>query len=301
VRAHRVALGFVPELGATLAPLRLGRSDPTTKIGLGGVWRATRTPEGPATVHLRVDRAAPTVVDAQAWGPGATWVLDRVPSWVGARDDLSGFDPSAHPVVALAAHRHPGVRVPCTERVLDILVPTILSQKVTGLQAKRSWSALVRRAAEPAPGPPGLLLPPSPRWLAQLPDHVFHRADVERRRAATIRAAARHAERLEEGAVLGADVLRTRLLAIPGIGPWTAAEVGYVAAGDADAVSVGDYHLPHAVAWALAREPRADDARMLELLAPFAPHRGRAARLIESLGGAPRFGPRMEARSMAGL
>jgi 3-methyladenine DNA glycosylase/8-oxoguanine DNA glycosylase len=301
VKARRVVLDFVPELGRTLAPLRLGRSDPTTKIGLGGIWRATRTPAGPSTVHLRVDRATPNVVDARAWGPGAPWILDRIPHWVGAHDDLSGFDASAHPAVARAAHRHPGVRVPRTERVLEILVPTILSQKVTGLQAKRSWSALVRRAAEPAPGPPGLLLPPSPRWLAQLPDHVFHRADVERRRAATIRAAARHADRLEEGARLGCEALRARLLAIPGIGPWTAAEVAYVAAGDADAVSVGDYHLPHAVAWALAGEPRADDARMLELLAPFAPHRGRAARLIESMGGAPRYGPRLEARSIAAI
>ena len=67
-----------------------------------------------------------------------------------------------------------------------------------------------------------------------------------------------------------------------------------MALGDADAVSVGDYHLPNLVAWALAGEPRADDARMLELLEPFRGQRGRVIRLVAAGGGgAPRRGPRM--------
>ena len=85
-----------------------------------------------------------------------------------------------------------------------------------------------------------------------------------------------------------------RLDAVPGIGPWTAAELAIVALGDADAVSVGDYHLPHQVAWALAGERRADDARMLELLEPYAGHRGRVVRMIAAAGlGPARRGPRM--------
>jgi 3-methyladenine DNA glycosylase/8-oxoguanine DNA glycosylase len=73
-----------------------------------------------------------------------------------------------------------------------------------------------------------------------------------------------------------------------------------VALGDADAVSVGDYHLPNTVAFALAGEARADDERMLELLAPFAGHRGRVVRLIEGSGiTAPRRGPRMRLRAVA--
>ncbi|MGI8664256.1 MAG: DNA-3-methyladenine glycosylase family protein [Acidimicrobiales bacterium] len=294
-------LEFEPDLASTLAPLRLGRYDPTTTIGLGGVWRASRTPDGPATVHLHVRSEQRCTVDASAWGPGAEWVLDNAPGWVGALDDTTDFTPSGHPVLERAARERPGYRVLRTERVLEILVPTILSQKVTTLEATRSWSALVRRAAEPAPGPAGLLLPPDPAWLARLPDHAFHLANVERRRASTIRAAARHAPRLEEGAGLGRDVLRARLGAIAGIGPWTIAEVMFVAIGDADALSVGDYHLPNTVSWALAREPRGNDARMLELLAPFFPHRGRAARLLEASGRAPRFGPRLAPRTIAHL
>ena len=96
------------------------------------------------------------------------------------------------------------------------------------------------------------------------------------------------------------DDARGRLTAMPGIGAWTAAEVALVALGDADAVSMGDYHLPDQVAWALAGEPRADSARMLELLERWPGHRGRVIRLIVAgSGSAPRHGPRMPLRSIA--
>ena len=93
-----------------------------------------------------------------------------------------------------------------------------------------------------------------------------------------------------------------RLRALPLVGPWTAAEVGLRALGDSDAVSVGDFHLAHAVCWALVGEPRGTDARMLELLAPFAGQRARVIRLVETAGiEAPRRGPRMSARSIVDI
>ena len=49
-----------------------------------------------------------------------------------------------------------------------------------------------------------------------------------------------------------------------------------VVVGDPDTVVVGDYGLPALVAWNLAGERTADDARMLELLEPERPHRARA-------------------------
>jgi 3-methyladenine DNA glycosylase/8-oxoguanine DNA glycosylase len=74
--------------------------------------------------------------------------------------------------------------------------------------------------------------------------------------------------------------------------------VAIVALGNADAVSVGDYHLPHMVSWALTGEPRGSDERMLELLEPYLGHRGRVLRLIGAAGiGAPRLGPRVKLRS----
>jgi len=105
---------------------------------------------------------------------------------------------------------------------------------------------------------------------------------------------------LEETVTMPYTDAHRRLTALPGIGPWTAAEVALVALGDPDAVSLGDYHLPHQVAFALAGETRANDERMLELLEPYRGNRARVIRLI--VNGAPsppRFGPRMPLRSIA--
>ena len=38
---------------------------------------------------------------------------------------------------------------------MESLVPAILEQKVTGIEAFRAWRALVVRYGERAPGPPG--------------------------------------------------------------------------------------------------------------------------------------------------
>ena len=62
---------------------------------------------------------------------------------------------------------------------------------------------------------------------------------------------------------------------------------------------VGDYHLPNNVAFNLAGEERADDARMLELLEPYAGQRGRVVRWITSgTRKAPRRGPRLPIRDL---
>jgi 3-methyladenine DNA glycosylase/8-oxoguanine DNA glycosylase len=93
-----------------------------------------------------------------------------------------------------------------------------------------------------------------------------------------------------------------RLQAIPGVGPWTAAETIRSACGDPDAVSVGDYHVPSLVSWVLAGEPRGSDARMLELLEPYRGQRARLVRLLELSGWRPpRWGPRMPRRSIAAI
>ena len=150
----------------------------------------------------------------------------------------------------MAVERSRGLRVGRTGVVLESLVPAILEQKVIGSEARRSWTGLVRRYGEDAPGPPGMRLPPSPATLAALPYYAYHPFGIEQRRADLIRTVARAAERLEalvDGASSpGGDPARAYavLRAFPGIGPWTAAEVGIRAFGDADAVSVGDFHLP---------------------------------------------------------
>jgi 3-methyladenine DNA glycosylase/8-oxoguanine DNA glycosylase len=131
---------------------------------------------------------------------------------------------------------------------------------------------------------------------------------LERRRAELIRAVAREASRLERLGALARTPGENReaayaaLRRFPGIGPWTAAEVGIRAFGDPDAVSLGDFHLPNLVCWALAGEPRGTDERMLELLDPYRGQRGRVVRLLELSGiRSPRYGPRAPSRRIAEL
>jgi 3-methyladenine DNA glycosylase/8-oxoguanine DNA glycosylase len=181
-------------------------------------------------------------------------------------------------------------------RVMESLVPAVLEQRVQTMTAHRAWRWLVERHGTPAPGPApaGLWVAPSARVWAGVPTWEWHRAGVDPARARTVVACARVAGRLEEAARLAPEEARARLEKVPGVGVWTSAEVAQRAFGDADAVSVGDFHLAAAVGWALTGE-RTDDAGMLRLLAPYAPHRHRVVRLL-SLGGhprAPRRGPRL--------
>ena len=236
-----------------------------------------------------------------------TWALARVGALVGADDRPDDLVPH-HRVVADAARRLRGLRFGRTEAVLEALAPAILEQKVLGDEARRAWVGLVRRYGEDAPGPPGLRIPPAAEVLAGLPYYAYHPFGVERRRADLIRAVARDAGRLERMAVTASGAAGdpapayARLRAIPGIGPWTAAEVGVRAFGDPDAVSVGDFHLPNMVAWALAGEPRGTDERMLELLEPYRGHRGRVLRLLELSGvGPPRRAPRLSPQPIDGF
>jgi 3-methyladenine DNA glycosylase/8-oxoguanine DNA glycosylase len=258
-----------------------------------------RTPLGPATLAVGVEG---TEIVASAWGWGAPWALEHAPDLLGGRDSLDGFAPR-HPVVAGAHRRLAGLRLCRTANILDALVVAILEQKVAGREAVRSWTRLVHALGTEAPGPPtGLRVAPPGPVLAATPYWQFHEFGVERRRADLIRFAGARAEWLEECAELPREDAWRRLVSLPGVGPWTAAEVMLNALGDPDAVSVGDYNIPHHVTWTLAGERRGTDARMLELLAPYAGHRGRVIRLLMlGAAGPPRHGPRMPLRELARL
>jgi 3-methyladenine DNA glycosylase/8-oxoguanine DNA glycosylase len=274
------------DLVRTLAPL--AHHSPTMRVGPapGEVWRATRTPEGPATIRLR--QRANDTIDVDAYGDGAGWALAHAPDLVGAHDDPTQFRPTGNAGLRDLHRRHPGIRIPTTHAIAEALVPIVLEQKVQMAEAQASYRILVHLHSDPAPGPHGrrLRLPPHPRHHAGLPYWHFHHAGVEKRRADTVRRVATHARQLDAGTASPR--------AIPGIGAWTIGELGMRATGDADAVPVGDYHLPHLVAFALAGEPRATDERMLELLEPYRPHRARVIRLLTLSGiRPPRYGPRM--------
>jgi 3-methyladenine DNA glycosylase/8-oxoguanine DNA glycosylase len=289
------------DIARTLAPLRRGSGDPTLKSTVDGVWwLAGNTPDGPGSLVLR--GAGTATVAATAWGDGAGWLLDGLPDLLGAADDDAGFT-AHHPVIEQARKQLPDLRLGATGRVWDVLLAAVLEQKVTGIEARRSWRELGRRFGTPAPGPApiGLRVPPGPRAVAGIRDWEWHRAGVDGARRRTLIAAASVAHRLEDAVRLRGEKGRALLRKVPGIGVWTAAEVAQRAWGDPDAVSVGDFHIPGIVGQALVGRPLDDDG-MLEVLAPYSPQRQRAVRYLEVVGvKRPRFGPRYPVRDYRGL
>jgi 3-methyladenine DNA glycosylase/8-oxoguanine DNA glycosylase len=268
------------------------------RVTRGGAMRASRTPDGPVSVRFGETDGGILV---EAWGAGSDWVLERAGAWCGALDDVSTFEPPPG-IVREVWRRRRGMRIPATGLVTERLFPVILEQKVTGMEARRAYRAMTLALGGPAPGELGLRLPPDPARVAELPYERFHPFGIERRRADVIREVARKQVWIDAAAELALPEARERIGSLRGIGPWSVAEVGRLSLGDADAVSVGDFHVPHIVSWALAREARGSDQRMLELLEPYAPHRGRAQRLIEMAGvRPPKFGPRIEVRSIASI
>jgi len=284
-------------VGQILGVLRHGGGDPTYKIVGGQIWRGIRTPEGPATLAVH---SLPSVgeVEARAWGPGAAWALDRLPSLLGADDDPAGFEPR-HPVLERALRAHPHWRIGRTGLVLESLVPAVIEQKVTGQEASKGFRQLVATYGEVAPGPGAdlrLRVQPTAEELRAIPSWEWLRMHVDPARSRTIVQAARVAASLERTTGLDHAEADRRLRTVPGIGVWTSAETRSRAHGDPDAVSFGDYHVAKDIGWALTGEP-VDDAQLAVLLEEWRPHRYRVQTLLALAGHhRPRRGPRMAPR-----
>jgi len=267
--------GHELDLGFTL----MGIKTVTRRSGV--YWWSTTTPFGSAVVAFR---QAGAEVRADAWGPGTDWALTRLPSLLGADDDPTDFRPD-HPVVAALAARFGPLRIGATGRWYEALATSAIGQRVVTGDAAASRLRLSHRHGDrslEAPVPPL----PTPAAILSLTDHEFHRVGIERSRARVVRIAAKHADRLEALDDLDANAATSWLQRLPGVGPWTSALTTSVAGGNADAVPVGDLHIPRKVTYALSGE-EGDDQRMLELLEPFAGHRQRVVRLVKMTDAGP--------------
>jgi 3-methyladenine DNA glycosylase/8-oxoguanine DNA glycosylase len=301
-RARTVTFAGVVSPGLTLLPLRRGPGDPCFQIGDDGtIWRTSLLHSGAVTA--RISRAAPDAVECTAWGSGAEEFLDVLPAMLGAHDDASDFVP-ADPIVAAAHRRVPHLRLGRTGRVLEALIPAVIEQRVPGADAFRAWRLLVTKFGTPAPGPAParMRVPPSADVWRHIPSWEFHRANVDPGRARTIVSCAQRAPSLERLASWPAAKALEALTSLPGVGVWTAAETAQRAFGDADALSVGDYHIHKMIGWTLLGQPIVD-ADMVELLEPMRPHRHRVVRLLEASGLAyePRRGARLPVQNIRAL
>ena len=303
-------------LASTLGVLQRGTHDPCVRVAGQAAWLCFDTDAGPASLHLAASTHPPasateagttaagagtTTVAIRAWGPGARAALAAAPRLLGADDDWTAFDDARYRdglprMVSEARRRHPGLRLPATGRVFDALVPVILEQKVTTIEARHAWRYLARKFGTRAPGPApaDMRIPPGPHGLRRIGSWDWHAARVDISRRTTILRAAESAAGLNRlGALPLSAGPSAKLQTVPGIGPWTAAEVLQRTHGDPDSVSVGDYHLAAYVGHALAGRTT-DDAGMLELLRPWNGHRQRVVRMIGLSGfRKPAFGPRL--------
>ena len=286
-------VGYEPDLLTVLRPMQRGRHDPTLQLTVDCVWRTANTPAGPVTQQLSTANGS---VVSRCWGPGGSWMTQRTPDLLGAGDMTADeFVPEPGPVAdGWRVQRHRW-RVPKGHNVWESAVAAVLEQKVTGLEAKRAWAALAREFGTPAPGPAptGMLVFPEPTVVRRVPSWTWRRNAVDRTRSDTIMRLAAVPHVLDRLPGHTPAEARRLLTSIRGVGDWTYAEIAQRALGDADAVSVGDFHLAKDIVYTFTGTFDGTDEQMLTLLEPFAGHRYRAVRMLElARTGQPRRGPR---------
>lgn len=264
-----------------------------------GVFR--RAEPGPAGPLLLEACAATEDVAVAVRGPADTppavveRALAEAAAWAGCDDhrDDAAFAAlvTQHPVLAGLHHRLGTPYLSRLPRIGEAVGRAVLSQLVQTVEAERTTAQVAELAGTPAPH--RLWAWPTASAIGAQPAWRLRRCGVSARSARALHEAA-----LADGpfrtaaAACRADTpaatwseLERRLRRLPGVGPWTAAEVRRML-GDPDAVSVGDHNLPDLVGDALGGEHRQrprrgwKDEEMLELLAPYTGQRRRVLRLL---------------------
>ncbi|MDQ0790273.1 AraC family transcriptional regulator of adaptative response / DNA-3-methyladenine glycosylase II [Streptomyces sp. B3I8] len=154
-----------------------------------------------------------------------------------AVDDQLRTDPLLAPLVDKA----PGRRVPRTVDESEFALRAVLGQQVSTAAARTHAARLVTAHGEPVEDPEGGLthLFPAPEALAALDPAAL--AMPRTRRATFTTLVSELAERrLQLGVESDWTETRARLLALPGLGPWTVDVIAMRALGDPDAFPVTD-------------------------------------------------------------
>ncbi|WP_421740849.1 DNA-3-methyladenine glycosylase family protein [Cellulomonas sp.] len=209
-------------------------------------------------------------IDVSAPAGTRTELVALADRWFGLADDLGAVHAAFEddPVLGPLVRARPGLRILGHPDGFEAAATTVLGQQVS-LAAARTFGGRLA-AAYGQPGPGGLTRYPSPEGLARVdPVELQAAVRITHSRARTLLALA---QACADGLALapGRPDVRSRLLALPGIGPWTADYLALRVLGDRDALPVGDLVLRRA----LAVESAAEVARAAE---PWRPLRAYAA------------------------
>ncbi len=270
---YRRHIDVALDLDRTFTLQQVGRYDPTASLDDKAFAKTYLAGGHPIRVTIArtesgcdVEVASETALDGD---PCERWAAEL------ARP-LEAF--AAHGEMSKLARQVSGLRLVRVPWLFDIAASFVLQQRVTFADAARAWRKIAERWG--VHGELGLAFPDAKRMTAVSLSEL-QSLDIDARRARALLAVAHEdvfARFLRDATPR--DKLRKRLASIHGIGPWTTEMILGWGTGDPDAVPTGDLHLPSFVTQALAGEILGTDARMLELLEPFRPHRFLAIRLL---------------------
>ncbi len=273
------------DLLAYLAP----RAIPGVESVADGVYRRTTSTHGePGAIEVS-DAGDGRHLLVVAHLPALSTLMDdvaRVRRLFGLDGPAAADTPLAQDaLLAERVARRPGLRVPGAWDPFEVAVRILLGQQVTVAGATTLAGRLVEEFGTPVDGLAQMGLThvfPSAARLAGASIERLRSVGLPEARASAIRAFARAYadERIHLDGARGLEETREALLALPGIGPWTAEMIALRATGHRDAFPAGDLGLRRR-APALAPDlpdGRALDAPALERIAEgWRPQRALAA------------------------
>jgi 3-methyladenine DNA glycosylase/8-oxoguanine DNA glycosylase len=270
-----VRLDITPfDLQATFEMQLLGRFDPTGSRGVRSLRKMHLDANGNIVVWRFSGTPTALVIEVQGDDGRLLGIMTRQ---FPLADGAESFAPE-HPLLRRLSSGYRGLRLMRVPWTFDVAAATVLQQRVRWQTAYRDFRRVALRWGTRTEA--GVTFPTSSQ-LAAVPVARLEAIGIDPQRARALHllalADARHAFLHPEA---DPDVVTSRLLSIRGIGPWTAGRVAGLAFGNADAVPVGDLHIPSLVTSALAGEPTGSDERMLELLASYPGQRFRVIRLL---------------------
>ena len=237
------------------APGAAGLNWPQTQRSSGPhrhtITRLLCAPSGVAVahVHLAPDGSAVSADLELASRSDAAWVVERLRRWLDLDADPAAVSAAlgADPLLAGPVSARPGLRIPGTVDPFEIAVRAVVGQQVSTAAARTVVGRIVTALGEP--GPEGLRMFPTADELAAVPLDVVRAFGLSLGRASTLRVVARA---VADGLALehGSDAagVRAALIALPGVGPWTADYVVLRALGHPDVFPAGDLVLRYAIA-----------------------------------------------------
>jgi AraC family transcriptional regulator of adaptative response / DNA-3-methyladenine glycosylase II len=251
----RLRLPFQPPLDADalLHHFRARVVAGIEEVGDHAYRRSLRLAGGAAVVELLIDPQA-VVAELELSDPGdADSAAVRCSHTLGLESDPAAVVAALgdDPLLGAAVRAAPGRRVPGTPDGDELAVRAVLGQQISLASAAAAAARLVRAYGEPLAGrarPAGAVthLFPTAAALASVDPASFR---MPRSRARTLHALSGALASGEIVLARGGDPERVRaqLLALPGIGPWTADYVVMRALGDTDVFLATDLGIKRAL------------------------------------------------------